>query len=383
MSKLDMETRVKLTSSIRKPIQQEKPKGKNDEIKIVKQMNINDNLQQQFQQLENKKNENDKDIDKKKAKVDETQSHDTVQIFLEEQKTIESTPDVKDTSKNSTQSVKTNIVDSNQNQPEAQKNVMNALNMMMISLQDLINNMKSFSQQDTVKTCIKQEDIESQNSGDETVSNSIYGIERDYADKQRKSQLEVYDNEIKKNGITKTIGPKFTSEMSDEDFKSAKKKFDMKYKCDGPKKVNTENGVVSKESNHCTESKPHYRVYNSHGARSSSNEKTLMWILNYCFVAVMRDETLENFFPKIKYVDQIKGKLKSVYKLWISFNIPYLQDVIHTQKRNIKNLGETKNEFKDMVNARFNTLRNSFLSWKRRRQRRAKVSQKDVKSSQE
>ena len=51
-------------------------------------------------------------------------------------------------------------------------------------------------------------------------------------DKQRKSQIEAYDDEIQRYGITKAIGPKFTSEMFDEDFKSAKIVFDLKYKCD-------------------------------------------------------------------------------------------------------------------------------------------------------
>jgi|SRR5690606_18679121 len=89
--------------------------------------------------------------------------------------------------------------------------------------------------------------------------------------------------------------------------------------------------------------------------------------LNYCFSKILEKSAIEEFFPRIKFEEQIQGRLKKVYKLWIYLNLPYFKDTFSIEKNDIANLPEVKETFKDAVNARFNTLRNSFLKWKKRR----------------
>lgn len=89
--------------------------------------------------------------------------------------------------------------------------------------------------------------------------------------------------------------------------------------------------------------------------------------MNYCFSKILEKSAIEEFFPRIKFEEQIQGRLKKVYKLWIYLNLPYFKDTFSIEKNDIANLPEVKETFKDAVNARFNTLRNSFLKWKKRR----------------
>jgi hypothetical protein len=93
----------------------------------------------------------------------------------------------------------------------------------------------------------------------------------------------------------------------------------------------------------------------------------------------MAKSSLEEFYPKLKYTAQIKGKLMQVYKLWVALNIPFLQDSLHLPSRNISHLGEVKESFRIAVNARLNTLRNSYQKWKSRKKRQASLEETPTK----
>ena len=83
----------------------------------------------------------------------------------------------------------------------------------------------------------------------------------------------------------------------------------------------------------------------------------------------LKNSSLESFYPKLRYVDQIRGNLSKVYKMWVYHNIPYLQDTLHVKKRNLVDLDEVKEIFRILVNARLKTLRNSFQKYKLRRKK--------------
>jgi hypothetical protein len=91
--------------------------------------------------------------------------------------------------------------------------------------------------------------------------------------------------------------------------------------------------------------------------------------LNFCFSQILEKSTLEEYYPKLKFEEQIKGRLGKVYSMWASLNVPYFKETFHITHNNIEKLPEVRKSFKDACNVRFSTLRNSFLKWSKRNKR--------------